>query len=120
MLKKINYKFISLSIVLTLLLSCSPHRQFKNNWAEETLKALSLREKIAQMMIFSFNAKFNRISKKELNNIFELIETDGLGGVHIWYADISSSLTTMNEMQKKSKVPILFDADLEYGLYQRF
>ena len=79
MLKKINYKFISLSIVLTLLLSCSPHRQFENNWAEETLKALSLREKIAQMMIFSFNAKFNRISKKELNNIFELIETDGLG-----------------------------------------
>ena len=70
MAKKINYKFIPLSIVLTLLLSCSPQRQLKNNWAEETLKALSLRQKIAQMMIFSFNSKFNRISKKKLNSIF--------------------------------------------------
>ena len=48
------------------------------------------------------------------------ISSDGIGGIHLWYGDASSSLTLMNEMQKASKIPILFDADIEYGLNQRF
>ena len=59
------------------------------------------------------------IPSTKWDEIVELIDSDGLGGVHLWYGDASSSLTIMNEMQGRSRVPILFDADIEYGLNQR-
>jgi len=90
------------------------------SWAEETLSMLSLREKIAQMMIYHMNMRFKDVSESKWENIQSLIKTDGIGGIHLWYGDGSSSVAMMNEMQQQSKVPIIFDADIEYGLNQRF
>ncbi|MBC8344605.1 MAG: glycoside hydrolase family 3 protein, partial [Bacteroidetes bacterium] len=89
-------------------------------WAEETLSMLSLREKIAQMMIYHMNMRFKDVSESKWDEIQSLIKSDGIGGIHLWYGDGSSSAVIMNEMQQQSKVPIIFDADIEYGLNQRF
>ena len=90
------------------------------SWADKTLSNLSLREKIAQMMIYSMSMQFGKVSEAKWEEIFNLIKSDGIGGVHLWYGEASSSVTIMNQMQKESKIPILFDADLETGLKQRF
>ena len=45
--------FMRLSILLVLFFyGCAGVQMSKKNWAERTLKKLSLREKIAQMMIY--------------------------------------------------------------------
>ena len=90
------------------------------SWADKTLSNLSLREKIAQMMIYSMSMQFGKVSEAKWEEIFNLIKSDGIGGVHLWYGEASSSVTIMNQMQKESKTPILFDADLETGLKKRF
>ncbi len=94
--------------------------EISKDWAERVLVNLTLREKIAQMMIFSMSMQFKKISEKKWEEIFNLIKSDGIGGVHLWYGEAGSSLSIMNNMQKESKIPILFDADLETGLKQRF
>ena len=103
-----------------MLFSCNPSYIKTGGWAEETLNNLSLREKIAQMMIYRMNLRFKDIPKEKWESIIELIEKDGIGGIHFWYGEASSSLTFLNEMQIRSEVPILIDADIEYGLNQRF
>ncbi|MFB0515963.1 MAG: glycoside hydrolase family 3 protein, partial [Candidatus Neomarinimicrobiota bacterium] len=89
-------------------------------WARATLRKLTQREKIAQMMLYYMNMQYLNEESEQWREIVELIQTDGIGGIHLWYGDVGTSLTIMNQMQKMSKVPILFDADIERGLHQRF
>ncbi len=113
-----NQTFILILILLFAGCTTLPNQQ--KNWAEKTLSELTLREKIAQMMIYRMNMRFKDIPEKKWDEITHLIETDGIGGIHLWYGDVSSSLVIMNDMQAMSKIPIIFDADMEYGLHQRF
>ena len=117
-ISRLNY-FIYIA-ALGLFMSCSTLPSGSKNWAESTLKNLSLRQKIGQMLIYRMSMRLKDIPSTKWDEIVELIDSDGLGGVHLWYGDASSSLTIMNEMQGRSRVPILFDADIEYGLNQRF
>ncbi len=89
-------------------------------WAERTLKQLILREKIAQMMIYHMNMRYLNEDNSQWKEIESLLKTDGIGGIHLWFGEVGVSLTQMNQMQRMSKVPILFDADIEYGLGPRF
>ena len=50
--------FMRISILLVLFFyGCAGVQMSKKNWAERTLKKLSLREKIAQMMIYRMHLK---------------------------------------------------------------
>ena len=114
--KSLLYVFMS----LLLIMSCSFLPNQSQDWAERTLKELSLREKIAQMMIYRMNMNYKDIPIEKWEEIMNLINGDGIGGIHLWAGDGSSSLVIMNKMQELSKIPILFDADIEKGLKERF
>ncbi len=105
-----------------LLSACAGPGQFtsKKSWAEKTLKKLTLREKIAQMMVVSMNMRFMNYESSQWKEIQKHLETDGIGVLHIWFGDAGSALTMLNDMQSKSKVPILVDADIESGLGRRY
>jgi len=92
----------------------------KNDWAVKTLDKLTLREKIAQMMVVSINLNFFNLESKQWTDLQNYIKSDGIGVLHIWFGDVGTSLILLNEMQKNSKVPILIDADIESGLGRRF
>ena len=109
--------YILCSILLILVTSCATLPNGSKNWSENALKKLSLREKIGQMLLYRMNMRLKDISPSKWKEIVDLINSDGLGGIHLWYGEASSSLTIMNKMQDMSKIPILFD---EYGLHQRF
>tara|TARA_A100001037_G_scaffold303973_1_gene339390 strand:- start:1069 stop:3993 length:2925 start_codon:yes stop_codon:yes gene_type:complete len=113
-------KKLTLFILIIFFAGCTIAPRSPKNWAESTLSQLSLREKIAQMMIFRMNMRFKDISEKKWDEIIQLIKTDGIGGIHLWSGDASSSLIYINEIQNKSRIPIILDADIEYGLNQRF
>jgi beta-glucosidase-like glycosyl hydrolase/CubicO group peptidase (beta-lactamase class C family) len=111
------------SILLILItFSCSPPAsiEIEKSWAEQTLQELTLREKISQMLIYSMHLDFRNNENKQWQEIYQLIETDGIGGIHLWSGNTGLSFTMLNQLQRKSKVPILVDMDIERGLEQRF
>ena len=115
-------RIITLLFSITLL-TCSGAgtiTPMQSSWAESTLKKLSLREKIAQMMVYRMNMKFLNYESDEWKEIEELIKTDGIGILHIWFGEAGSALTLLNKMQKESKVPMLVEADIESGLGRRY
>ena len=116
-----NIRLQTILFLFTLFLNgCGKNYTKDASWAMETFGKLSLRQKIAQMLIYRMNMRFLSSSSKKWQEIQSLIETDGIGGIHVWYGDVGTSLTMLNKMQKYSHIPILVDADIEHGLYQRF
>ena len=99
---------------------CSKNYTEDASWAKSTLEKMTLRQKISQMLVYRMNMKFLSNSNKNLDKIMDLVSSDGIGGIHLWYGDVGTSLTLLNKIQMLSKIPILIDADIENGLYQRF
>ena len=99
-------KSIIYSVILFLItFSCSPPASFEieKSWAEQTLKELTLREKISQMLIYSMHLNFRNSENEQWQEINQLIETDGIGGIHLWSGNAGLSITMLNELQRKSK-----------------
>lgn len=122
-IKKIKYlQLLIVSILFFTMFSCSPPAsiELEKSWAEQTLQELSLREKIAQMLIYPMFLKFRNTENKQWQEINRLIKTDGIGGIHLWSGNTGLSVTMLNTLQRNSKVPILVDMDIEKGLQQRF
>ena len=115
-------KIIYLVILILVAFSCSPPTsiEIEKSWAEQTLQELTLREKISQMLIYSMHLDFKNEENVQWKEIKQLIETDGIGGLHLWSGNTGLSVTMLNELQSKSKVPIIVDMDIEKGLGQRF
>jgi beta-N-acetylhexosaminidase len=121
--KQMTIKSIFFSVILILVIfSCSPPAsiEIEQSWAEQTLNELTLREKISQMLIYSMHLDFRNDENKQWQEINKIVETDGIGGIHLWSGNTGLSVTMLNALQSKSKVPILVDMDIERGLEQRF
>ena len=118
-MKKQNF-IILLFLIITV--GCTDPGQYSSqkSWAEQTLNTLTLREKIGQMMLYGMHMKFMNVEDPRWQELKKFIETDGVGGIHLWSGDAGTSLTMLNELQRISKVPIIVDADIEYGLNQRY
>jgi len=117
----LKIKYLSISLLL-FIVSCTPPPAVEpqQSWAEQTLQELTLREKIAQMLIYRMNLQYRNSENAEWQEIMELIESDGIGGIHLWNGNAALSVTMLNDLQKRSKVPIIVDMDIERGLKQRF
>lgn len=119
--KKTNSFLLYLILVFILAGCAGPGQSLsRKSWAERTLKNLTLREKIAQMMVVSVNMRFMNYESNQWQELQKYLATDGIGVLHIWFGDAGSALTMLNDMQLKSKVPILVDADIESGLGRRY
>ena len=65
-----------------IILSCTGISTITSNdsaWVKDTLNKLTLREKIAQMMVYRMNMKFMNFDSKEWNEIESLLTSDGIG-----------------------------------------
>ncbi|MCJ7802012.1 MAG: hypothetical protein MUP82_06605, partial [Candidatus Marinimicrobia bacterium] len=115
-------RFYIIIITAFLLFSCTPPAsiEVEQSWAEQTLQELTLREKISQMLIYSMHLDFRNSENKQWQEINKLVETDGIGGIHLWSGNTGLSITMLNALQHKSKVPIIVDMDIENGIQQRF
>lgn len=89
-------------------------------WARATLKKLTLREKIGQMMVYTMMLNYYDAESEKWKEIEKILETDGIGSLHVWGGDVPSAYALVNEMQTRSKVPMFIQADLEYGIKSRF
>ncbi|MCA1624247.1 MAG: glycoside hydrolase family 3 protein [Acidobacteria bacterium] len=85
-------------------------------WVAQTLKNLTLREKIGQMVMVRMSGEFANLNSEKFAESRRQVEENKLGGFIVFRGEANSIAALTNEMQRISKLPLLFAADYERGL----
>src|SRR5881394_2879534 len=89
-------------------------------WADKTLKAMSLDEKIGQLISVGINATFLNQDSEAFKALRHQVVDNHVGGIILFRGPVYESVILMNRMQQLSKYPLLISADLEAGSGMRF
>jgi beta-glucosidase-like glycosyl hydrolase/CubicO group peptidase (beta-lactamase class C family) len=100
----------------------------KNIWVESTLKKMSLREKLGQMLMPHYFGVFTSADSPTYKELIHQVEVNHVGGfivatqrgaLGIERSQVYPTAILTNELQKRSKVPLLIGADFESGTAMR-
>lgn len=83
-------------------------------WVEETLKSLSLRERLGQMLMTPVQVE--QATGARLEELKKTLTELGLGGVVVRGGSPATVAALTNELQRIARVPLLVGADYERGL----
>lgn len=84
-------------------------------WVEETLRRMSLEEKVGQMLVPDLSAVFLNQQSDAFLEIKRNITEFHVGGYHAFGGDPAALALLLNRMQELARVPLLITADLEGG-----
>lgn len=113
------YALIALPALLTLAAPPSspapslPDPDPAEAWVERTLAGLSLREKVAQMVMPWIPG--GALNGAEARRARALVAEQRVGGLLIGVGDARETAKRLNELQRASRIPLLVAADLEWG-----
>lgn len=85
-------------------------------YADSLYSKLSMDERIGQLYIV---ALYTNKDQNHISGVRKLVEQERIGGIILMQDDAEQEIALVNEFQKKSRVPMLFGMDAEWGLYQR-
>jgi len=85
-------------------------------YADSLYAKLSMDERIGQLYIV---ALYTNKDQNHISGVRKLVEQERIGGIILMQDDAEQEIVLINEFQKKSRVPMLFGMDAEWGLYQR-
>ncbi|MFB3813585.1 MAG: glycoside hydrolase family 3 protein [Terriglobales bacterium] len=97
-------------------------------WAQKTLKKLSLEEKIGQMLMIWARAEFLNVNSPEYQKLKDAMKKYHIGGFGLTVPVQSGLLmksgpydaaALTNQLQRDSKLPLMFAADFERGVSMR-
>src|ERR1035441_3940499 len=97
-------------------------------WARESLKKMSLEQKIGQMFMVRALAQFMNVNSPEYIALRDTMRKYHLGGFGLTVRFEDGLLykngpleaaTVINQLQKDSEFPLIFAADFEHGLGMR-
>ena len=91
----------------------------EEKWVRDTLKSLTLDEKIGQMFMADGNAIFMNREVDAYQQIEHHIKDNKVGGVLWFRSDVWATAVLTNRLQELSKLPLLVSSDLEMGLGMR-
>ncbi len=84
---------------------------------DSVMKTLSLREKIAQLIIIEFCSE-DKPEVMELQNY--LVSKENVGGLILMFDVMEPGLKRTNELHKLAKTPLLMTIDAEWGMSMRY
>ncbi len=84
-------------------------------WVAKTLKQLSLRDKIAQLIQVRVTGRFRNRLSPEFREIEQEIRQNHIGGVVLFAGNVYESALLLNDLQTISKLPLLVSSDFERG-----
>jgi beta-glucosidase-like glycosyl hydrolase len=118
-----NKKILLLAIVLSIIpfLSFDNHRKDDTgkSLVESKLSSMTLREKIAQMVIsYSDGYSIDRNSK-EYKRLTNLVKNQKIGGFVFFKGNSIQEAELINDLQSMSGTPLLISADFERGTKMR-
>ena len=85
-------------------------------YADSLYAKLSMDERIGQLYIV---ALYTNKDQNHISGVRKLVEQERIGGIILMQDDAEQEIALVNEFQKKSRIPMLFGMDAEWGLYQR-
>lgn len=88
----------------------------QERWVEDTLRALTLRERIGQLIVTGTFGEFRNFKGEKFAELRRHIEQTRIGGFVFYRGDVLELAALTNEMQRLAKVPLLLAADFERGL----
>lgn len=91
----------------------------KNEWIEKKIASLSLREKIAQMIISNSDGYSLTKDSKEFQRLHDLIVNEKIGGFIFFKGNSIQEAELINDLQALSETPLLISADFERGTKMR-
>lgn len=105
-----------------------PRASVNAAWVEQTLKKMTLREKLGQMFVVYYFGVFTSTESAEYkdllhevgeNHVGGLIVGTNLGPLGIVRSQVYPTAVITNELQSRAKVPLLIAADFESGTGMR-
>jgi beta-N-acetylhexosaminidase len=132
-------KFGLFSLALLLLMTSTARSQKKpakkatatprtNAWVESTLRKMTLREKIGQMLMPLYFGSFTSAESDEYKNLLHQVTVNAVGGfiagttrgpLGIQRGQVYATAVLTNELQRRAKIPLLIGADFESGTRMR-
>jgi beta-N-acetylhexosaminidase len=97
-------------------------------WVEQTLKKMTLREKLGQMLMVSYFGVFSSAESAAYKEIVHQVEDNHVGGLiivtdrgplGIERSQVYPTSVMTNELQRLAKIPLLVGADFESGTGMR-
>ncbi len=89
-------------------------------WADKQLKAMSLDEKVGQIVHIGVNAHFLNQDSQEFQSLKRQVVENKIGGITVFVGDVYETVHLINRMQESAKIPLLISADFETGVGMRF
>ena len=84
-------------------------------WVDETLSSLTLRQQVAQLVIQWLPGSFASTSSPEFQEWAGWVEDDEIGGIYLSIGLPHSYAAKINELQARSRIPLLVTSDFENG-----
>jgi beta-glucosidase-like glycosyl hydrolase/CubicO group peptidase (beta-lactamase class C family) len=97
-------------------------------WVESSLKKMTLREKLGQMLMPYYFGAFTSAQSAEYKNLVHEVEENQVGGfilgttrgpLGIERSQVYPTAELTNELQRRAKIPLLIGADFESGTGMR-
>ncbi len=89
------------------------------SWAEQTLRSLSLPDKVAQMVVSFTTTPYMSDDDDAYLDLIHLVRDLHIGGFVTSTGNVYEQAILINKLQKMSTVPLLFSSDYEYGVGMR-
>jgi beta-N-acetylhexosaminidase len=139
MMHKQGLSTLALAILATFCLMTPSARAQKDShtkiqppasvsWVEQTLKKMSLREKLGQMLMVSYFGAFSSVESSEYKEILREVTENHVGGLilitnrgplGIERSQVYPTAIATNDLQRRAKIPLLVGADFETGTGMR-
>jgi beta-N-acetylhexosaminidase len=88
-------------------------------WVDETLRTLSLRDKVAQLIMPWVPGEYAAVGSPGYEELRKWVEEDRIGGLVISIGLPHSYAAKLNHMQRLARVPLLVASDMENGTGMR-
>ncbi|MFC1606966.1 glycoside hydrolase family 3 N-terminal domain-containing protein [Candidatus Latescibacterota bacterium] len=89
------------------------------DWVENTLRNMSVEEKVGQLMFPRVYGRFYSADDEEYLRYIRWVEDYHLGGIELFNSDLYGAAFLLNRLQAASKYPLLVTCDAETGMAHR-
>ena len=98
-------------------------------WVDKTLKHMSLEDKVGQMLMVRAIVDFRNVENPDFQALAAQVRRDHIGGLlltvpseagFVYRKQPYEAAMMVNELQRRSEIPLIFAADFERGLAMRF
>lgn len=89
--------------------------QVDEAWVDQTIRSLSLREKVGQLVVPRISGGYLAVGTPEYERLRDWIVNYGVGGVIVTIGPPLELASKLNIIQSLARVPLLVTADMEHG-----